>query len=307
MIRLSSSSHQDRNSTGSSRHYLSNDHLLVELADVTWPRRPRFDRTGFITQVTLKDNGRTYCAYELDVADPDAGGGLCGEFGIMRPIGYDEAAAGDWFMKPGVGLLQKLDDSPYDFFRDYPIQPYDIQVDLSEAEVRYKVLPKLCRGYAIDVTKTITLEDNGLVIGYEATNCGDKLIDTHEYVHNFLRIDGYPIGPDYSLGFSFPIKADFSGRDYHPIVIQSEDEDIQWTKTPEKPFYFRLQPEEGKETASWKLTHKPSGGSITEECMFPLELVAVWGTTHTVSPEMFITVRLEPGESATWKRKYRFY
>lgn len=288
------------------RHYLSNERLIVELADVQWPRRPRFDRTGFITQVTLKDHNRTYCAYELDTPDPDAGGGLCGEFGIMKPVGYGDAEPGEWFPKLGVGLLKKEDGGPYDFTADYGRQPFEIKAELSGSEARYAVLPKPCGGYAAAFVKTVTLSENTVLVHYLLTNCGEKRIDTHEYIHNFMRVDDYPIGPGYSLRFMFPFDNDESASVYDPAAIALSRNEIRWLSEAKDVFYFRTKSGGADAGAAWELRHEPSGARVREELSLPLEMAAVWGRSHVVSPEMFAAISLEPGETVEWTRKYLF-
>jgi hypothetical protein len=34
--------------------------------------------------------------------------------------------------------------------------------------------------------------------------------------------------------------------------------------------------------------------------------VALWGTKHVASPEVYIDIDLEPGQSQTWTRRYEF-
>jgi len=71
---------------------LENGRLNVEIA------RPgsvyngsRFDWTAFITKIVL-DNKYSFCAPESEIPGQGSGGfGLCNEFGINTPIGYDEA------------------------------------------------------------------------------------------------------------------------------------------------------------------------------------------------------------------------
>src|SRR5512135_3483133 len=73
----------------------------------------RFDWSGFVTQVTL-DGKHTYCIPESLVPGEGSGGiGLCNEFGIDSPVGFDETKPGDLFPKIGIGLLTRLDKPDY--------------------------------------------------------------------------------------------------------------------------------------------------------------------------------------------------
>ena len=108
---------------------LAGDRLCVEIAPPgsEYYNGSRFDWTGFVVQVTL-DNTHTFCGPESRDGSGTGGIGLCNEFGIFRPIGFDDARPGDQFPKLGVGLLTQPDGSPYRFYRDYAIEPFDIRV-----------------------------------------------------------------------------------------------------------------------------------------------------------------------------------
>lgn len=288
-------------------HTISNGELTVAFADHNALGKPRFDRSGFITQVTRQQDGRTYCVTETGTPDPNGGIGLCGEFGLFAGIGYEEAAVGEPFMKLGVGLLTKTADVPYNFFAFYPVEPFDIITEFSEAEARFTVLPKLCNGYAARLDKVITLEGNSVIIHYTLENAGEKPVRTTEYVHNFMGINGEDIGPDYSLALDFPCELLADESVYPPELLQIEGNRFSWAARPEKQqFYCRLATPQAGPGAAWELTHRPSGARVREEISLPLALAAVWGTTHVVSPELFAAVEVMPGETLQWTRRYSF-
>lgn len=54
-------------------------------------------------------------------------------------------------------------------------------------------------GYAVQLTKTISLQGDQLTIAYELHNKGQKPFHTEEYIHNFIGIDGLNIGQDFEL------------------------------------------------------------------------------------------------------------
>jgi hypothetical protein len=286
---------------------LTNSHLIVELADTNSCGKPRFDRTGFITQVTLRNSGHTFCVYERTGSSLREGGaGLCGEFGIFSPIGYSDAAVGESFPKPGVGLLTRIDGGEYDFHRDYPLEPFHIKAAFGVDQATYQAEPKQCRGYAMALSKTVTLSGPSLSINYTLANAGEHPFETEEYVHNFIGIDRHPIGPDYKLRFSDALCPTLIEPNYTPQILRMNGADMEWNGIPAQPFYARFAglPHEG---TGWELIHLPSGAGMREECSFPVDRIALWGTTHAVSPEMFIRISLQSGESMSWCRKYTFF
>src|SRR5688572_25534831 len=90
----------------SDRLHLISDRLRVDIATPgsSTYAGSRFDWTGLITQVTL-DGRHTFCGQEATDGTGTGGIGLCNEFGIFEPVGYDDARVGDQFPKLGIGLL----------------------------------------------------------------------------------------------------------------------------------------------------------------------------------------------------------
>lgn len=320
---------------------LQSDRLTVEISQpgVAY-HGTRFDWSGFITQVTL-DGQHTFCVPEDYTPGKGTGGiGICNEFGIDQPIGYDEAKPGECFPKLGIGLLTRLDSPTYSFWNPHQIsQPFPIEINASKKQVIFTVHPIECRGYAARLTKQISVENNRMMIQYELENTGEKSILTNEYVHNFIGINQRPIGPDYTLRFPqkiafeditpmvrnqlpqwirrfLPFFADTAARKYiqkQVSILNVNDRELSWHRTPTTPFYCRLtnlqqlrEPSEGEFCTMWELHHSDDGLFMSEKVNFPPERIALWGTTHVVSVEVFKKIELLPGDKDTWARQYEF-
>jgi hypothetical protein len=316
--------------------HLRSDRLAVEIAAPgTVYRGTRFDWTGFITQVTL-DGQHTFCVPEsLQPGRGTGGVGLCNEFGNEMAIGYADAQPGDLFPKLGIGLLTRPDEAQYSFLRPYAIaQPFPIRVETAPDRVHFAVEPLDCRGYAVRLDKTVTVEGSQLQIAYRLENVGRRPIATREYGHNFLGIDGHLLGPDYRLRVPYPIALEkISGmlRQVLPGVLGKivprflldkveemllrrmvrilaiEGRDLHCRATPRGPFYCRLRGYTQTRQPQWELVHLPSGVGVHEVDDFAPVRVAVWGTTHVISAEVFVEIRLGPGKVQTWSRQYTFF
>ncbi|WP_240480050.1 hypothetical protein [Paenibacillus fonticola] len=288
---------------------LSNEFLVIDIAAVGDYKGTRFDWSGFITGVTMREGNHTFCVPEsLQVGEGTGGKGLCNEFSIREAIGYEDTPVGGQFPKLGVGLLTRPDIQPYQFYRSYSLQPYRIEAEMkSEQNIIFTTYPDNCAGYATRLEKSISITGNQLWIDYQLTNTGLREIRTDEYNHNFLGIDRQPIGPDYKLRFPFEIQpwSDEPGT-MDGVVIEGGD--VTWKRTPDKPFYFLLDGfPSSSSTWIWELLHQPSGASVREISSFRVSAVAVWGTGHVVSPEIFVRIELAPGQSQNWSRVYEFY
>ncbi|WP_342565201.1 hypothetical protein NST84_08705 [Paenibacillus sp. FSL R7-0345] len=290
-------------------HQLSNGILTVDIAEPGDYKGTRFDWTGFITQVTLEEGMHTFCVPESLQAGHGSGGiGLCNEFGISRPIGYAEAAAGEWFPKPGVGLLQKLAEVPYDFFGTYPLISSQITVDSSREEIVYKVESAECRGYSFLLTKRISLDGDRLTIAYSLENTGTKPLHTEEYNHNFIGINRAPAGEEYELRLPGEAVIHEPESSYTSGLLRVSGDRISWNARPDRPFYCRLGGSK-KENAQWywELVHKPSGAGMRESGSFTPERMALWGERHVISAEVFADISILPRHSKDWSRSYQFF
>jgi hypothetical protein len=316
--------------------HLYSDRLAVEIAQPgSAYAGTRFDWTAFITQVTL-DGKHTFCVPEsLEPGQGTGGIGLCNEFGIDMPIGYDDARAGDRFPKLGIGLLVRPDEAPYRFMRPYEIsERFPVHVEASPDEAHFVVEPVECRGYAARLEKTVTVQGAQLEISYRLESVGSRTLHTVEYCHNFIGIDGHSIGPDYHLRVPYPIQFEpvppVMLRQALPGVLAKiapewllrqivrglirrrgsilvvEGNELSLNAVPERPFYQRLLGYAQTNQAQWELVHMPSGMAVREFDDFIPVRVAMWGTTHVISTEVFIEIDLQPGEIQTWSRRYEF-
>lgn len=288
---------------------LSNGILTVDIADIGEYKGTRFDWTGFITQVTLAEGNHTFCVPEsLKPGEGTGGRGLCNEFGISRAIGYDEVPIGGWFPKPGVGLLQKDDAQLYRFEKDYSVIPFTKEIEVEKEAVKYRVEPMEYNGYAMQLTKTISLQGDQLKIQYDLHNLGDKPFETEEYTHNFIGIDGLPTGKDFELRLPGELKVEEPESSYTEKLLEVSNNRLTWNGNPDKAFYCKLGGWEASQADfNWELIHKPSGTGVCESGDFPVARMALWGERHVISPEVFVNISVLPRQSKSWSRIYRFF
>lgn len=318
---------------------IHSDQLTIEIAPPGYVYAgTRFDWTGFITQITLTTPEKiqhTFCVPEsLEAGKGTGGWGLCNEFGNDKPIGYYDIQPGESFPKMGIGLLKRPDLSQYNFFYSYEIvKQFPIMIDVTENQAIFIVKPIDCRGNAARLTKRISVYENWLEIAYQLENVGSKLIDTNEYCHNFMGIDEHPLGPDYRLHLPYLIQHEYSIAASRPFLlpllhkvipkfvqekllkpmaapgnksVKISGADFLFPSTPKSPFYFRIQGFSKSDGYQWELSHLPSGIRLREYDDFPPSRVAVWGTTHVISAEIFVDITLQPGQVKKWTRKYEF-
>lgn len=283
---------------------IKNERLSVEIANPgTIYKGTRFDWNGFITQVTL-DGRHTFCTKESLIDGEGTGGaGLCGEFGIDEALGYAETAVDEYFHKIGVGLLKKIDNKPYEFFEIYSCISQNSSVAEGKDSVSFTTTVPLYGGYAYEYKKTVSLTDNKLKIKYNLLNNGTKKISTTEYCHNFIGIDNENVDSSYCLKLPCNITMESVVGE-----LNADNNLISWPdKNMESVFYCIIPGYNKNNDCSWDIYNSRAGTGVRETDNFQVGRFALWGYKHVISPETFIYIELEPGQSRTWTREYEFY
>ena len=286
-------------------HILRNKNLeiFIDLSNENY-NSSRFDWTGKITEVKYRDIPVSVTEKADGQNENLFGRGFYNEFGIEKALGFDEAEIGGWFHKIGVGLLKK-DDSQYLFSKSYQIEPAEFKTLCEPNRLLISCRPKVVNGYSYLLRKEITLHESGFTIQYYLENTGEKDIVTNEYVHNFTAMDRDLIGENYTLKFPFQLQPEL----FDETVNQEQKVDvtgyeIRFKGTPEEQFFFSNL--SGSETvdAQWELINFEKGIGIRETGNFQTDKVNLWGWKHVISPELFFTIDLKPGQSTEWRRNY---
>jgi hypothetical protein len=170
------------------------------------------------------------------------------------------------------------------------------------------------RGYGYEYTKTVSLGDEsaGFRIVHAFKNTGDKQIETDVYNHNFLNVDGDPVGPNYRFEFPFTPTAAESKERFREVV-ELTGKELRFTKPLDKgSAWVALAGFDDKTPSGFVFRHLPSKIKVTVTGQFPTKSVAplsrfnFWATKLAACPEPFHVIRVKPGETAKWGWEYRF-
>lgn len=295
--------------------YLTSDRLRVEIA--LPGERPnsgfRFDRTGFISDVTL-DGSMHFCAAEpRNMSNPSAlGRGLCDE---IRFDTVPETEDGALFPKFGIGLFKKpAGAEKYVFFHKYDVaEEYPVHYETEgSSKITFATEPIECNGYAIRTKKTISVEDNKLTMTLNIENTGSKSITMNEFCHNFLSIDGMALGSDYTLEFP-QLKNDIPpvrqpNRDGGMSCFRGYGKGLQICEYNPTGSLVAFTADKIGDTVpfTWKLTHLGAKAYVEVEESVKPSWIVIWACDHMICPEVIHEFTLNPGESEEWTRSWTF-
>ena len=170
---------------------IENKYYLIELIDPLDMDDKhlftRFSYCGYIKRLIFKPTGKDLLSSVREEFHPFRGQGFPDEFEL--PVGYDEAQAGEGFIKIGIGLERKKD------FVNYTNWDMHEVIQVAQTSIK-KYKSKIIftqnfnfKEYAYNYIKTVSLQDKNIVISHSLCNVGEKIINTLWYSHEFLPIN----------------------------------------------------------------------------------------------------------------------
>jgi hypothetical protein len=274
-------------------------------------RGSRFDWSGIVGCAAL--DGHTFFGEWFNHYDPamnDAVTGPAEEFRhASSELGYEEAKPGGLFVKIGVGVLRRLNASPYSFGGAYPIVDHGKwTVKVHRRSIVFQQELHSLIGYAYRYEKILSLDKHGavLTLKHHLRNLGTKPIETFVYDHDFYMLDGKPTGP--SMEIHFPFK---------PVPDKPLPETAQLDGSTVR-FVAPLQVGHGvgayltgfsNNVSDYGITFedKDIGIGVEQTADSPIAKAYLWATPKTVCPEAYIAIHIAPGQTQQWSIHYRFF
>ena len=268
-------------------------------------RGSRFDWSGVIA--SLEYNGHSYFGQWFNNYNPTKHDAIMGPVEAFDPIGYDEAKAGESFMKIGIGELTKSDDSPYDFIKFYPIvNNGKWKVGLKRDQARFSHELKGIE-YSYEYMKTVKLVKDKpvMILSHTLKNTGRKTIETTAFNHNFFVIDKQPTGPGFEVIFPFNITENSGKMEDYAMVRGNKLIFLKELNNRNVSF---------KDVASGKgskydiqIDNRNTGAGVKISGDQPVTKIVFWSAAKTVCPEPYIKIKIDPGKKISWDITYEFY
>jgi hypothetical protein len=302
--------------------YLKNEKLRVKVylpdPEKGFYRGTRFDWAGVLGEVEFA--GHKVFGPWKDTHDPtnhDDIIGPCEEFGMERPLGYDEAKPGETFLKIGVGELEKPKEEKYSFARKYKIvKPAQWKRHLIEPDnpwmIEFDCEEKGPNGYAYKYKKQVRVGETTIQILHTLRNVGTKPIVTDFYNHNFFNVDGDPVGPNYSFAFPFDVKPQDS-RGRFAELVEANGKELRFKGNLDNGFVMAglngYDPGRAQQER-FEMRHGPSGVRVLVSQTERYSKFNVWGVKTAICPEPFFQIRgLKPEPEnlhRMWVIEYKF-
>mgnify|MGYP001069851264 CR=1 FL=1 len=308
--------------------------LVVEVGDpdspdCLWNEGLRFSPVANVIRVAL--DGREFCYAPVGGGALTYLGGLPMEFDIGQesyqpdPPGYSEGVNNSQFLKVGVGILTR-NASDYNFSTNYPV------VELADTTVTWEAdrahfvqtLSGMANGYSCRLEEDVIVKSDTLLMVYALTNTGVKTFTTEQYLHNFLTFSETPVGPHYRVYFPYEMtespeapvweppylkevgRGSYVWVDNNPDVVSLQNMILYLKTISSFPKTWVTKPEGYLGRDSVAVEQSSVGQRVVIDSSLWSAYIGIWTTDYQVSPEQFIIMTLEPGETVQWTRSYRF-
>jgi hypothetical protein len=283
-------------------------------------RSTRFDHAGMITHITYKDHD--YGKYWFVKTSPDVHNFTYDKDGLVAhpsdvaagPVeefaenGFQQAGRGGRFLKIGVGILMR-DNDTYDRFHTYPILTEGKRTTtVTKNSIRFtQEIPSDISGYGYVFTKTVTIVPGKAELRIEdrLKNTGRKDIDTTVYDHHFMTLspgeDGVQLETRFPLAHSRPMPAD---------VVKFDGDRMTYLRglTGEEQVASDLT---GFTNAvadnDFRITATKSGYGVRLRADKPVTRLLWWSVPSTMGIEPYMDVKLKPGEETHWTHTMDYY
>lgn len=218
-------------------------------------------------------------------------------------VGYDEAGREGLFLKIGVGLLERDSCEAYDAFHLYKI------ADGGEWTVRHDshcatFKQELARQYGYEKTIRISDEDS-FEIMHKLTNTGSKILSTSNYCHNFFNIAGKATGPESSIELDFHPEGKWRENAICGYVSGNSFRFDGMMPAGRNTYLGEIYPPAGKEGYDVTINGLNGKRKVVISCDRPASMWVFWANSRVATPEPYIRLEAEPGQTLEWTTTYR--
>jgi hypothetical protein len=228
-----------------------------------------------------------------------------------RALGWDEAKPGGTFIKIGVGVLRRPDESNYDHSKAYEIVDggkWTVKKSRDSVEFLHE-LNDPSSGYGYIYRKVVRLTNGKpqMVIEHALKSIGTKRIVTNMYNHNFLTLDNQPPGPDFVITVPFELKP---RRAPNQALGEVRGNQIRYVKTLEGKDRMTTSAtgfSGDSKDYDIRVENRKAGVGVRATCDRPLANLNLWSIKTVLAVEPFITMSIDPGSEFTWKITYDYY
>lgn len=260
----------------------------------------RFDHAGVFRRIT--QNGFVWADEWFDHQDAFRHDRVCGLSEEFVTVDFDGVGVGELFCKPGVGLLRRPDDAPYDWFRLYEIaNPGRWELESASDSATYRHTLEGWYRYQ----KTIRLSlGNSLEIHHRLLWENARPLNGYFYNHNFLTFGGKAVGPDRRIRTPWTPEGDWRSP-YTNVRLVPDGVEFLGAVDPANSVYCgNLHNAAGPTPCAFSIQDGPYRADVSGSA--DLHHIVLWSNPRVACMEPYLPLALSRGQVAEWSFRYRF-
>lgn len=259
----------------------------------------RFDHAGVFRRI-VKD-GYVFADEWFDHADPYRHDRVCGMSEEFVTVDFDKVSPGMPFCKPGVGLLCRPDDAPYDWFRLYEIA--DLGLWLEDTGLDYAEYVHALPGWYKYTKRISVLDSSSIRIFHEMNWQGSCPLNGFFYNHNFFTFNGAPPGTGRRISFPWRPAGDWR-NEYDNVRFTPDGIEFLGPVDPANSVYCgNLHNSAGPVTCEFAISE--SAHSVRVFGDMPLDHFVFWSNNRVACLEPYMPISLAPGQTTRWTFSYK--
>lgn len=259
----------------------------------------RFDRSGIFASALL--DGVEMAAPWFLRYSPTLHDAVQGPAEEYTPVGFDEALPGGLFFKPGVGLLRRPDDAPYDHFRLYEVADPGVWEVAQNGSDSVRFGHRVAGWYRYG--KEIALTGPASFVIRHHLTAEEHPLQGMMYNHNFWTMGNLAVGPWREIRFPFAPEGHWRSPYDSVALTPSGIGFLRPLREGESVFMGDLHASDGETPYAVEL--HDSGLSVRVSSPVPVSHMVFWANHRVACPEPFIPLSLAPGESYDWEFTYQ--
>jgi ribosomal protein S17 len=272
-------------------------------------RATRFDWSGVIPEIEY--NGHSFCGQWFEKYDPLIHDAIMGPVEAFSPLNYDQATVGEHFITIGVGVLLKENNAPYSPFQYHKILnagKWKVNTKRDGIELIH-ILNDPEFSYEYKKNLYLSKDKPELILFHQLKNTGRNIIETEVYDHNMFLFDHEQTGPQYTIEFPFSLVEKKEGQGLGDLVsIKNNQISVNRNFLKTEQAYTRLEGfNKTSEDYNIKIENHHSGAAVNISADRPISKLIFWACSTILCPEPYMQLKVNPGETVSWKISYKFY
>ncbi|MBP5558764.1 MAG: hypothetical protein J6X71_03250 [Bacteroidales bacterium] len=259
----------------------------------------RFDRSGIFDSLVFR--GVDMCGRWFEKYDPFMHDAVCGPAEEFAPVGFGSAAPGGVFFKPGVGLLVRPDNSPYDRFRLYDIADegeWTVQRDTGAVRFEHRLKGHYLYRKDIVLTGPVSFEIRHSVVP-------ERHLETLVYNHNFFTFGKMSTGPSRTMSFPFVPEGTWRSE-YDSVAFTPSGVRFIRSLNKGESVYSGDIHARGQAGMPYALELGEPPVSVRIRGDVPVVHTVLWANHRIACLEPYNMVSAAPGGSFCWNVEYEF-